>query len=149
MNIDLSKATPLSALKWAAILVLSIALGLTIYAGDRIYDHNQELKATITSQKEEINTLKQDLALIRIGQEAMGLGKLLAEGKKEELTNKQREVKDNLRQKEIEIDKTISDPEARTRAKSMARMDSVWEMFCQLRPENAVCQTKTFSGVVK
>lgn len=125
-----------------AILVLVLAMGYLCYY---LYQDNKKMQETNTVLTEKVTTLKHDLQLIEIGQTAMGLGQLLADEKKEALSKKSREVRDSIKQKETEIDKTITDPAERAKAKSIVRMNGVWDMYCQIQPDNTVCKTKGVS----
>lgn len=121
------------------LLVLVLLMG---YVCHYLYQDNKKMMETNAALTEKVSSLKHDLQLIEIGQTAMGLGQLLADEKKESLSKKSREVRDTIKQKETEIDKTITDPAERAKAKSIVRMNGVWDMYCQIQPDNAICKSK-------
>lgn len=120
------------------VVLMLILAGVSWYLFGELKEANKtngELKTTNA-------TLQQDLALVKVGQAAMGLGQLISDQQKQELDKKTRDTRDKLKQKEQAIDKSTVSPEEKARQKSEARMSSIWDMYCQIQPTNAVCTTQ-------
>lgn len=137
--------TVVSPLKYVKIVFLTIAgvafiaLAVGCYW---LYGQVQSANQKNGQLTEQVRTLSQDLALVKVGQSAMNLGQLLSDQQKEDMDKQVRATRNKLKTREIEIDKTIKDPEEKVRLKSEARMESVWELFCHIQPTNAICQQR-------
>lgn len=117
------------------VLFLSMA-GASWY----LFHELKAAKAETGQLKEKNATLTQDMALIKVGQEAMGVGQLLSDQQKKELDDKARQSRTVLKATEQQIDRSANTPEEKARLKSVARMTSVMVMFCQIQPANTACQ---------
>lgn len=126
------------------VVVLMLALaGISWY----LFGELKEANKTNGQLKTANAALQQDLALIKVGQAAMGLGQLISDQQKQELDKKTRDTRDKLKQKEQAIDKSTVSPEEKARQKSEARMSSIWDMYCQIQPTNAICTAQATPAV--
>lgn len=118
------------------ILLFIIGAGVVWY----YHKDNAKLKESNVELTNSNALLKRDLELVKIGQASMVAGQLLASTQKEELTKKAQNVNTNLKIKEQVIDRSDLTVAEKEQKKSAARMDSVWEMYCQVQPENTICK---------
>lgn len=95
--------TPEAFVKLAKLLfgfLIILIIGLLSAACWYQYQEKEKLQTVNASLTKTVTDLKHDLELIQIGQQAMGLGQLLADEKKDALSKKSKEVRDTIKQKE-------------------------------------------------
>lgn len=135
-------AKPLAIVKVVVLTVLAVVfLGL---AGSTwyLFTEVKETSSANATLKEANTSLQHDLELVKVGQASMLLGQVMSDQQKEALDKKVRDTRNALKQKEIAIDKSEATPEEKARMKSEARMTSVWDNYCFIQPNNAICKTQ-------
>ena len=139
--IDLVKvAAPISTIKVVLVTAASVVGVLLLATTLYLFSQLKDAKETNGQLKADNAVLKQDLALVKIGQTAMGLGQLLSDQEKQDLDKKARDARTALKLKEQLINDSAAPAEEKVRMKSEARMESVWTMYCHIQPDNAVCK---------
>lgn len=139
--IDLVKvAAPISTIKVVLVTAASVVGVLLLATTLYLFSQLKDAKETNGQLKADNAVLKQDLALVKIGQTAMGLGQLLSDQEKQDLDKKARDTRTALKLKEQLITDSAAPAEEKVRMKSEARMESVWTMYCHIQPDNAVCK---------
>lgn len=129
-------------IKWA--LYGGIAVLVLMIAGAAYYFYKQHIadQQTIAVQKEVVHEVKQDLKVADISAEASNAGQTVSSDVKAAQATKAVVIRDTLKKRETVIDTTVTDPAVKAEQLAVARMDSVWDTYCQVQPNNEACQQK-------
>lgn len=145
MSLGIAFPDPVSStmrlVKIITVVIVMIIIGVLGFTTHYFYQENKQTLVEKGELKEQLTAVKHDIELMRVGTEAMRLGQSLADKQKTETNTASRQVRDKLKVTEISIDNSTMSVEDKATAKSVARMDSIWSMYCQIQPNNAVCKT--------
>lgn len=142
-------AKPVAMVKVVAVTVLSVVMLALAGATWFLFGELKETNKANTTLAAENTSLKHDIELVKLGQASMLLGQVMADQQKEALDKKVRDTRNALKQKEAAIDKSTATPEEKARMKSEARMSSVWENYCFIQPNNAICKTQVPNETIR
>lgn len=127
-------------IKWA--LYGGVAAVVLVIAGLGYYFYKQYVasQATIAVQKEQVHEVKQDLKVADTGAKANDVAQTVVTQQKDTLASEAVVIRNTLQKRETKIKQTVKDPVQQTTQLSQARMQSVWDTYCQVEPTNATCQ---------
>lgn len=128
--------------KWAVYGAI-IGVVILILAG-AYYLYKQHIKdqQTIAVQKEQVHEEKQNLVVVDTGAKANEAAQTTATEKKDDLAASAVVVRNVLQKKETTIKQTVKDPVQQTEQLAVARMDSVWDTYCNVEPSNDQCKAR-------
>lgn len=121
-------------------LILISAIALLIFFWSRDISHRAEEKGQLTEQN---RSLKNDLQILEGDKASNEKAQVVVTQKKEQLQTQVTKTKQELGKKESVIAETVTDEQQKSQQLSLVRMQSVWQTFCLVEPNNAQCQQQS------
>jgi uncharacterized protein (UPF0333 family) len=97
---------------------------------------------TIAVKQEQVHEVKQDLVVADTGAKANDAAQTVATEQKDTLASAAIVIRNTTQKRVATIKQTVTDPQAQAEQVSVARMDGVWDTYCQVEPTNATCQQR-------
>lgn len=133
--------------KFAAIGAIIGAVILIAAGAYFLYKQHIKDQQTIAVQKEEVHEEKQNLVVADTGAKANDAAQTVVTQQKEDLAASAVVIRNTLQKKETTIKQTVKDPVQQTEQISVARMDSVWDTFCNVEPSNDQCKARAAAAL--
>jgi hypothetical protein len=112
-----------------------------------LYKQHIKDQQTIAVQKEQVHEVKQDLVVADTGAKANDTAQTVTTQQKETLAASAVVVRDTLQKKVTKIQQTVKDPVQQADQISVARMDSVWDTYCNVEPSNDQCKARAAAAL--
>lgn len=116
-------------------VLLAICIGAYFLYKQHIKDQQ-----VIAVQKEEVHEVKQDLTVANVSAKANDDAQTVATTAKNDLAASEVVIRQSLQKKVTTIKATVKDPVVQTEQVSQARMQAVWETYCNVQPDNDTCK---------
>ncbi|BCM95131.1 hypothetical protein [Burkholderia phage FLC6] len=123
-----------------------VLLAMCIGAYFLYKQHIKDVQKIAVSQ-EQVHEEKQNLVVADTGAKANDAAQTVTTQQKEDLAASAVVVRNTLQKKEATIKQTVKDPVQQTEQISVARMDSVWDTFCNVEPSNDQCKARAAAAL--